>query len=429
MILGSVFQPLPCMAEPEFLDLVTPPSSPDPPPDQCSDDELFREPSPTEQLADGGHDPEPPLEEQVSEDERDAELSPEKQGSDGEPEPDDSPVKQVSGGGPGRAVIPVAQGGPDRCEKIHQLRLGMLLFQADNWAPKLPKGSGEMPSFLDMDEWFPLVFNKTDTKGVDDSKYNIVHINGKSKKSWETIFKPPQGDFKVLSLLAHSAPLPSDLKKTGKNDPGQVMCYAKGKSMRFTEIAKYMNGATSKKKDKYDLVLLGCCQGDKFAPLIKNIVSKDGLIVFYGGKDEDVEDGVAAGNVVEVWEVILQNVKEMLDSGKPVDLKRIFEESFVEVGIDYLAPSGLEDELEPNGDFKYLRLVMNKSVKEAMKDPTFKQEFTYAGDIHAILNGEDLVTPELLRRREARFAEQQARIDAGLAQSKSKDRSGKRRRD
>jgi hypothetical protein len=439
------------MADPGLVDLVTPPSSPV---DQLYDENIppddppFDEPEPDS----------PPIEEAEPEDSEQLEPEPEDsvhdepeqqqpEQEDSEPDEEEEPVSE---GGPGRAVIQVAEGGPGRRGVINKQRLGFWGFQADNWSPLLPVGSKEMPCFLDLTTWIPLVFEVDEiettvtvddeiktTVTVDDEikttvtvadgsavNYNLVFHDGKSKKSWAKMFKTPKGDFNVFSLVAHSAQNPSDLKKYGRNDPGQVMSFGENNFVRFTEVAKFINAATTKIKDKYDLVLLGCCQGDKFAPLVKNMARKGGLIVYYGGEDESALDGVAAGNVVEFWEVILQKIKEGLDRSEPIDLKSVFEESFVEVGVDYLAPTGQEDELEPNGDYKYLDLIMNKSVEAAKKDPKFKLEFTYAGDMHAMLDGVDLVTPELLLRRERWFEDKQILIDSGAVKAKGKRRRG-----
>lgn len=331
--------------------------------------------------------------------------------AEGGPAVEKEPVPQVAEGGPAveeEPVPQVAEGGPGRC-----LEAAILNVQATDWTnPALEA------SFVDVEAWTKRVFDGKE-------QFKLFFRSIKTHPAFPKLFKSPPGDIKVLSLLAHSAPYPQEMKSSCKNDPRQVMSFGEKNFVPFTMVAKYLKAASNKKVDKYDVVLIGCCQGDKFAPLIKSIMKDNALLLYYGDNEED-NDGVSVGHVAEMWETFFENLRDRVDHGGPLDLKEIFETSFVEAGISYLAPTGREKELEPNGDFRFCELIMDKSVNTAKKDPSFIQEYTYAGNLKAVLNGEQLVTAELKARRAQALAAKKAEIDAEPSKTKSQ---GKRRRD
>lgn len=312
------------------------------------------------------------------------------------PQVEEEPVPQVAEGGPGRG-----------------LEVAVLNVQATDWTdPALET------TFVDVEAWIKKVFEGRE-------QFKLFCRNIESHPAFPKLFKSPPGDIRILSILAHSAPYPQDMKSSGKTDPCQVMSFGGKNFVPFTMVAKYLKAASTKKVDKYDVVLLGCCHGDKFAPLIKSIMKDNSLLLYYGDNEEE-NDGVAAGNVAEMWETFFENLRDCVDRKGALDLKEIFETSFVEAGIPYLAPTGREKELEPNGDFRFCELVMDKSVNTAKKDPSFVPEYTYAGNLKAVLNGEHLVTAELKARRAQALAAKKAEIDAKPSDAKGK---GKRRRE
>ncbi len=349
------------MAESVFLDLVTPPGSP-------------QQEGPVQPLAE---------------------------------EKREEPVQQVAEGGPGRLTICVQH------------------VQAMDWA--------EHATFADAAYWIKQVFLAHGSEEVDTSKYQLTFRDWNTSSGFSNLFVKMSGDVRIFSLLAHSAPYPPAEKPLRKNDPMQLMSFGEGDKLfvPFLTVASAIRDLTVRKANKYHFLLLGCCQGDKLVPLLKGVTTTDGVLVYFGA-DEDDQDGAAEGLIAEFWEKLLENVKDRVDQGLPLDCKEVFEISFVEAGQLYLAPTGQEDEREPNGDFKYLRLFMDKSVKNAEKDPAFVKDYTFAGDLHALMGGLELVTPELKARRERFFAEKQREVDQaqeeGARAVGTSSRDGKRRR-
>jgi hypothetical protein len=319
---------------------------------------------------------------------------------------DDEVVPQVSEAGPSTSTRTIA----------------VLALQADDWA-EVPK------SFVDMNHWIKKVFVQempgveSDDEVVDASKYRVTFRAWKANQGVRYMFPKTQGDLRILSLLTHSAPYQADTKSISRNDPRQFMSFGDGTTrfVPFVRIASTLKEATRAPENKYHLFLLGCCQGDKLAPLLNGVMTTDGVLIYFGC-DEDEQDGVAAGLISEFGECLLENIKDCVDAGKPIDLKAIFETTYIEAGLQYLAPTGQQGVREENGDFKYLHLVMDKSIKNAEKEPTFVKDYTYAGDLHALMGGEELVTSELKARREQFMAEQQRIVDRAVGGGKGKRR-------
>ena len=145
--------------------------------------------------------------------------------------------------------------------------------------------------------------------------------------------------------------------------------------------------------------------------MLKDVMADDGVLIYFGEAGEAQEDGVASGLISEFGEGLMEIVKERLDAVLPMDYKDIFETAYVEAGYTYLAPAGKEDTREPNDDFKYMQLVLDKSINEAKKDPKFVLHYTFAGKMHALMGGVELITPELKARRAVFIAEKQREAD------------------
>lgn len=285
-------------------------------------------------------------------------------------------------------------------QAVAKLTVGLQHVQAKDWA--LPG------SFTDVTHWIKSLFDTVEEAG----RYKLVFREYSTGSRIQRLFVKMSGDVRIFSLLAHSSSYPPTEKAIRKGDPMQLMSFGDGDGhfVRFVDVASALNKLTTRKDNRYHFFLLGCCHGDKLVPLLKQVTTPDGVLVYFGA-DEEENDGAATGLISEFWELLLENVKDRVESGLPVDCKEVFEATYVEVGKHYLAPTGQERVREANGDFKYCRLVLDQSVKNAEKDPSFVKDYTYAGDMQAVMGEVQLVTPELKNRRKQFFADKQRDVD------------------
>lgn len=360
------------MAESVFLDLVTPEGSPEP----------------------------------VARPEEGGAVAPLAAGDPVAQDAEEGPVAQVAEGGPGRSAA--------------RPLVGIRLIQAGDWAPgDADLAPGQLPSFLNTRYWTTQVLGEevegSQAKVVDPSKFSLsLWTPNDGVRPIKVLFPKVACDVKILAMFAHSAPYRAADYNLGKNDPRQYISLGHEDSFNVSlkGVADELCSQTKRIRYKYDVIFLGCCQGDRLALLIKKAVHPEGLVIFFGA-DEDEQDGAAAGLVSEVWEGLLERCKEYISTDRKLDWKEVFEKTYIEVGQDYLAPKGQEGRrvagLEE--DFEFMDCILDMSVKTASKLPTFVEHYTFAGDLHAFMDGVDLVTDELKSRRKAFMAERQAEVD------------------
>lgn len=333
-----------------------------------------------------------------------------------DPQKEDDPVPQVAEGGPGASK---------------SLVVGIQIVQASDWSPKEDLKPGQLPAFQNAKYWTTQTLGKpvkgSQEKVVDPREFVIsVWDEAQGVKPIKKLFPRIACDVRVLAVFAHSAPYhPKDCSH-GKADPRQYLSLGDNEEtyVPLKGIADVLNSQTSKIRDKYDVIFLGCCQGDKLAALIKKAVRRVGLIIFFGA-DEEERDGAAGGLICEVWEEFLEKCREYISNQEEPNWKDVFERTYLETGQSYLAPKGEEGRRVPgpDQDFEFMDCIMDRSVVQAMKDPSFVEHYTFAGDLHAFMDGVDLVTDELKTRRKAFMAEKQAEVDrehagAGAARGK-----------
>jgi len=308
--------------------------------------------------------------------------------------------------------VPEAMPKKTKIAESKQALCGFLHVQAGDW-------SEYDASFVDTKFWLQkVVENKTDL-------FNLILRDIDSHPSLNDLFKPPTEKMKILSICSHTAPYPAGMRSMKKGDPRQLMSFKEGDFKPFPMVAAALNRVCAGEDKKFNVVLLGCCQGDRFLPLIRKIIKKGGLVVYYGD-NEDEDDGVAAGNIAEVWESFVENLCDAVD---PMDFQAAFEQSYVQSGLLYLAPTGKEHDKDRNGDYTYCELVLDQSINTAMKQPGFIRNYTYAGNLRAEIDGVSIVTDELKARRAEAFATRKAELDAEARAAakpagKGKDRAG-----
>ena len=316
-------------------------------------------------------------------------------------------------GGP---VPQVEEGGSPTCLPV---KVGIRVIEAFDWSPKEELSAGQLPSFLNVKYWTTDALSKpvegSEGKVLDPNEF-VVSFWDKSEdvKPIKRLFKKVEADVNILAIFAHSAPYHADDHNIGKNDPRQYLSLGDGDEfyVSIKAVANVLMESTGKIRDKYDVIFLGCCQGDKLAGLIKKAVLSSGVLVYFGA-EEGEDDGAAGGLISEFWECFLENCKQYSTKGEQPNWKDVFETSYVETGDQYLAPKGQHDVRVPGPeqDFEYMECILDKSVQNAMKDPSFVEHYTFAGDLHALMDGVDLVTDDLKARRKAHIAEKQAVAD------------------
>ena len=344
-------------------------------------------------------------------------------------------VPQVDEGGPGPAPA------VDRVVlEMVRRTIGGLCLQAFDMIEKHHVGK---EAFGDLNYWLGEVLSKESLdpvtgakiKTLDTSRFHlkIITVNAEDRPRLPDLFPKTNGDVRFLSIHTHSAPYPPQYVDRGQNDPRQLMSFSEKTYHSFVDVARIIKDTTKRQANKYHLVLLGCCQGYHLVPMLKGAVADNGVLIYFGEAGEAEDDGVASGLISEFGEGLLEIVRARLDAGLPMDYKDIFETAYVEAGHTYLAPAGKEDTREPNDDFMYMQLVLDKSISEAVKDPKYVLHYTFAGSMHALLGGTkgvDLVTPELKARREVFIADKQREVDLAAADgaAPATGKAGKRRR-
>jgi hypothetical protein len=229
---------------------------------------------------------------------------------------------------------------------------------------------------------------------------------------------PAMGDAacKVRIIVAHSFPYADDQPSKNKNDPRQCISLCeyveRGRQPKLSGKTFLELAAAVKGKDRLDALIVGCCQGDKFAKLLTDKHLKpDAVVAFFGGPDEDPTDGVHTWVVAEFVEKFAETVKDRLHSDVPLDMEEIFKAVYVQMGEDNVGPSSKWDLKTKAGDFEYAKIWLDMSSKTAEKHPSFVMDFTLAGDLHLHKNGIDLVTDELKAQRARYQQEVQRKVD------------------
>ena len=332
---------------------------------------------------------------------------------------------QVAEGGPEERVPQVDEGGPGPAPAVDRAvmqmlcrTLGGLCVQASDMID--PDDIGK-EAFGDLNFWlYKVLITKSvdpetgaEIETLDPARYQlkIITVKAGEKPRLEALFPLTKGDARFLSIYTHSAPYPVRYVDRAKNDPRQLMSFGENCFQSFVDVARIIREKTVRKANKYHLFLLGCCHGYHMVSMLKDVMADDGVLIYFGEAGEAQEDGVASGLISEFGEGLMEIVKERLDAVLPMDYKDIFETAYVEAGYTYLAPAGKEDTREPNDDFKYMQLVLDKSINEAKRDPKFVLHYTFAGKMHALMRGVELVTPELKARRAVFIAEKQREAD------------------
>ncbi len=235
----------------------------------------------------------------------------------------------------------------------------------------------------------------------------------------------------VLTINAHSAPAGESTKKK-QNPSRQLLSLGETGAMAFKpfeEVAKAIKQSVAGKSGKkYDLILLGCCQGVHLQELLMSSLNNGGVIAYFGKHGEADDDGVASFLAHDLVEKTLEAIKDTLKEDPTQDLEavNIMKKVYVTLGEDYIGPD--QDRLKKDslGEFVYSKFVLDKSINEAMKAPDFVEGFTYAGDLHLATAEGDLVTPELKEERANYLRAREVQINAQAAAG-GQASSGKRR--
>jgi hypothetical protein len=339
---------------------------------------------------------------------------------------------------PSEAVAPVGEGGP-AVEEAGPVAGGVPAVPgsvkvvvhcavSDDWHSK-------NTSDLNTETWYRLCVDK---KLLEEKIFEITIRKPKKGQGLPFLFPKVKAavtpddvtDLHVLALNAHSAPAGNSTTKK-ENPSQQLLSFGEVGKMAykpFEEVAKVIKQSV-KSGAKYDLILLGCCQGIFLQELLMTAVSKTGVIAYFGDKGEADDDGVAAFLAQDLVEKSLEVISDMVKEDPTQDLEavNIMKKVYVTLGEDYIGPD--QDRLKKDslGEFVYSKFVLDKSVNEAMKAPDFVEGFTYAGNLHLATAEGDLVTPELKEERANYLRAREVQINAQAAAG-GQASSGKRRR-
>ena len=280
------------------------------------------------------------------------------------------------------------------------IKVHVQLAFADDWCPKDQKEE----SVLNMERRVSeIMVNRTPVFRTYKKGQGLGYLFPKVKDS----------DFTVLVVAAHSAPYQTDKKSISVIDPRQYLSFSGEPSavqfVSFIDVAKAINQA-----GPFDVILLGCCQGHLLVmPRLLRSLKKNGIVMYFGDETEEPDDGVAALVVQVLIEEVLGYISICADKGNPPDVKHMFEEIYVDLGSDYAEPTHNKFQKNAAGEFPFGDFRLNISCKKVMELPEYVLDYTFAGNLHAFIQGtmKDLVTEKLKEERKRFMEENQLRID------------------
>jgi hypothetical protein len=233
----------------------------------------------------------------------------------------------------------------------------------------------------------------------------------------ETIFPSlkPGLHFKVLVIMAHTAPVNPADKPDPKHTSGQYLSLsAKGvfSFIQFERIASLIRKTV--KRAKYDMVLLAFCQGDKFLELLMPCMQSDGVIVYFGGPDESPTDGVHLFLAQDMVEKTLELIHACVAADEPLNAAELFRKLYTQLGQEYVGPSDKRrHDKDENDEFVYAEYVLTHSSESVLNHPGHLKDYTLAGQLHgyAMDVGELVAKNGLVAERAALMTQVQIDVD------------------
>jgi hypothetical protein len=233
----------------------------------------------------------------------------------------------------------------------------------------------------------------------------------------ETIFPSlePGPNFKVLIIMAHTAPVNPANKRDPKHLSGQYLSLsAKGvfAFIQFERVASLIRKTVT--RTKYNMILLACCQGDKLLQLLLPFVQPDGVIVYFGGPDESPTDGVHLFLAQDMVEKTLELIHACVAADEPLNAVELFHQLYTQLGQEYVGPSDQRrHDKDENGEYIYSQYVLTTSSEGVLKHPGYLKDYMLAGHLHgyAANIGELVPSLDLIPARARVMARVQQDVD------------------
>lgn len=351
----------------------------------------------------------------------------------GSPEPPDAPTQHIDPIEPAPAVEqpsgkqtvqvepiqqPVVDQQPDAAETVEPVQMAtmhpkkkvyVLVVFASDWGEEdsvldIRKRLGE--TFAGGDEAYVVVF-RTYKKGQ-----GLKYLFPSKKNIFPGI---PEDALTVLVIAAHSAPYQPTQKSASAMDPRQYLSFcsepAAVQFVSFIDVAKAINQTEL----TFDIIILACCQGHLLItlPKILRSLKDNGIILYFGDETESIHDGVAALVGELLVEEVLSYIRVENDKGNRVDVKVMFETIYTDLGLEYLGPKKDLYQKNAAGEHIYAEFILHMSCEKAKKLENFVQDFTFAGNLHTHRpgGGNDLVNDILQELRTKYMERQQRKID------------------
>jgi hypothetical protein len=180
------------------------------------------------------------------------------------------------------------------------------------------------------------------------------------------------------------------------------------------------------KEQKFDLIILACCQGHKLAKMIleKGLVNK--CIVFFGSDGECKEDGVHAFVAQDLVEKGLEMFSDAVLRGETnLSAEEMMKKLYITLGEEYVYPEALKLSKTPGGDYESAEYYLKESMMDTEGRPGYVKDHMFGGNLR-IFNwkGDDLVTEELKEKREVFMAQKKAEVEMEYAQNVTKRARG-----
>ena len=240
----------------------------------------------------------------------------------------------------------------------------------------------------------------------------------------DTIFPAlrPGPDFKVLVVMAHTAPVSAAGKPDPKHVSGQYLSLsAKGvfAYIQFERAAALIRKTA--KSARYDMILLACCQGDKLLELLKPAMHSDGVIAYFGGPDESPTDGVHLFLAQDMVEKALELLHARVAAGAPLSAVELFRQLYTQLGQEYVGPSDARRlDKDGNGEYLYSEYVLTRSSESVLAHPAYVKDYMLAGHLHgfAMASGELVDGLDLVAERAELMAQVQRDADRAHGEKK-----------